>query len=275
MVTEVITKQNYEEYMDMIPHELDRGIVSDRYKAIGVKLVGRPVGAAVWEGPSDRERGSLLSLFVTPAARRLGGGTELFRTLIEKIREDGIEALEFSYVAEGDRLCLTPFFEKYEVALVTESCPLGRVNLKEVLESLTKKNIKAGNATGKKLSELSREERPVVDKWIHKHINEYLSDYLEEGSLGYVTMKEGNVESALLFSTEFKGTVNLSYTYAAKGGEVKLPGLMASAVLDFAKTLSGDTVFEMLLVNEASKRLYEGLFGPAPCEVEVVHGAFM
>ena len=274
MVTEEITNQNYEEYMDMVPHEFDNGLVSGRYFAIGAKLAGRVVGAAVWEAPDEKKLGTLHSIYVAPEARRLGTGTELLRALTEKIEENGLEGLEFSYVAEGDRLTLSPFFEKYKVELDISPCELGSVTLKEVLEAMTKKNIKAQNASGKRLSEIPKSEYPVIDKWMHRHIGECVTDYLSLGSAGYISMNNGNVESALLFSTEFEGVLNLTYAYAAKGSEVKLPGLMALAVLDLTRNPFADITIEMLLVNEASRKLYEGLFGPAPFKVSVVRGAF-
>ena len=273
MIAEEISSKNWNLYEDMIPREYARPALKGDYQALGVRILHRPCGAVVWKEPEDEEYGTLFSLYVAPEARRLGVGTELLRRMLEKTRAKNIPGLLFTYVFEGDRMGLSPFFDKYKVTMETETCPLGSVTIKEVLEAMVKKNIKESKADGIKLSDLRKQDYAVVDKWIYEHIHERLADYMTNGSWGYMSIKDGKVKTALLFSMEFVGTINLSFAFAAQGSEAKLPELMALAVSNLVRDYHADTVIEMLLVNEQSKKLYEGLFGDAPYEIDVVRGA--
>lgn len=71
----------------------------DRAVAIGADEAGTPIGLALACLPKEEnEAPSLVSLFVNPAARRGGVGTELLRLLEDAIRDGGGKRLGATYM---------------------------------------------------------------------------------------------------------------------------------------------------------------------------------
>lgn len=255
---ESIDKDNYKLYAEMIPSDIDHILFHKNVHAYGAVFAETPVGVAVWS-ESDRDVfGRLLTLFVLPEARRMGIGSFLLETVMEKMREAGKEGICCKYSDTGDRAFLTPFLNEMGIETEVISVPVGRVKLLDAAKAV--KNIPgAGKETGVPSGRLSGREKNCVCRWIEELSGGDATAYLSGQPESFFVLEGDEVKSALLFSKEDEETLSLDY--ALSSDPKSLVGLLSSAVIEYANRYSKDTWIDMLLTTDSGQGLYQKLFG--------------
>ncbi len=265
-----IDEKSISDYRDFIPSDFDEILFSENVVKIGMEFSGMPSGAIICKFTDDGKPAKLLSVYVLPEARRLGVGSSLIFAALKELADHGIERLAVKYTADGDRASLLEFLSSVGFEADSYETPIGSVTLSEASEKIGK--VFAGaEEQGKAISELSNAEKNVFVKVLGKTADIYSKDYLGRKPESFVIMRDNYIKSVLAFSGESEDRLNLDYAYSADPREFAM--LLKYALRKLGADYPGDTVIEMLLVNENSRELYERIFGKSEGSVSIVEGS--
>ena len=270
MRCETLTGQALQEYRYLIPGELFGRINEDTFRVTGIRLFNEPCGALVWEKDPSKDTGRLLCIYVEPSCRRIGAGRKLLETVEKDMAEEGIKELDFLFAVTGDRSMLVPFFDDTDVETEILEFPAGTQRLRDIVASIEKKGLDMAKPNGKTIGELENNEKNIVKAWLWENFSEELLSFEGEYPPSFVSLEDGTVRSALLFSEGSEGVLELNYVY---GKDTKsLMGLINLAADTMAGIYPANTLIETMLTNKKAIALYTNLFGEPDESMAICNG---
>ncbi len=270
MRCEALKGQALREYSSLIPGELFVKVNEDTCHVLGIRLFGEPCGACVWEEDLSGNTGRLLSIYVDPPCRRIGAGRKLLETVGKDMAENGIKELDFIFAVTGDRGMLVPFFEDTDVETQILGFPSGTQRLRDIIASLERKGLDMAKPNGKTIGELDRNEKNIVQTWLWENFSERSESFEGDYPPSFVSVEDGVVRAALLFSKEAGGVLGLDYVY--EKDTKSLMGLINLAADTMSGLYPANTPVNIMLTNSRSVSLYTALFGKTGESLAVCSG---
>lgn len=262
MRTESITPSNIGKYLSFFPEEYEKDLFREDLMAIGATFAEEPKGAVLIE---EGEKNRLLSIYVSPEARRLGIGTALLLAASKK-------SLSFRYEATGDRITLEPFLEALDIDYQRYDYPVGVMPLEKALEDLFRAKIDQLQPQGALYEDLSREGKKCALKWLQDVCAEEAYLYTQKDSPSIFLMNEEKVQGALLLSMQEEGLLSVDYVYCMKGSNTLLGGMLCKEMELLRKSFPKETELSMAMTTKAGEELYEKLFGDPVGTVAMISG---
>ncbi len=253
-------KVSFEESAKFLPGEQVPLLKSKKLSGGLVYFVGEAVGEVAWVSSEEKKTGELLSIYVLPEARRLGAGGLLLMSAVKQMQKAGLTGISFKYNDTGDRATLTPFFNSVGFETEVNFLPLGRNSLLEIAEALAKKGIDKAALAGTSLYELTNKERADAREVLAKLSGQDMNIYDKAWPGTYVIRDEKGIHAAAFMREESKDVLSLDYL-VNKGSPKELAGLFDAMVKRLKIYYKDNVMVEMLLVSDASKKLYEAMFG--------------
>ena len=254
-----------------IPPELFRQVMVGRLRALGAIFLGKPQGALVWE-PGQPE-GTVHSIYVRPAARRLGLATALVAELGEEMARAGCNRVWLTYARQGARTLLDPFLLQAGFSLAAETFPLGTATLEETADALARQRITPRSGGCATLEELTKGERFRFSGWLREQTGLSLYHYVEQGPASYVLMDRETPQGALLFRGGPEG-LSLDYCWVASGRPSALAKLLARAIGDLCRHYPPETPLDMILSTPQGEGLYTHLLGQPTHTITLCRGGY-
>ena len=264
MQSELVFGAAIQKYEEFIPGEYSSGINQTRFQVLGAAMFREPCGALVFETektPGKTPQGRLVSIYVSPAHRRLGVGSSLLSSFLSHLRALRLYEASFFVRLEGDRRMLPPFFQQQE-GVETEilEFPLGRCSIKDVIAAFRENGLLKGAASGTVAADLKGPERQIVSAYLREEFDQPLEDYLNAETPGFFQVDHSELSGILLFSRG-EAALELSYLLNKGGDGRRLAGLLLSAKEHLERLYSPWEHLEMLLTTDQALALYRKMFG--------------
>ena len=254
-----------------IPPELFCQVLAGKLRALGAIFLGKPQGALVWE-PGQPE-GTVHSIYVRPAARRLGLATALVAELGEEMARAGCNRVWLTYARQGERTLLDPFLLQAGFSLAAETFPLGTATLEETADALARQRITPRPGGCATLEELTRGERFRFSGWLREQTGLSLYHYLGQGPASYVLVDRETPQGVLLFRGGPEG-LSLDYCWVASGHPAALAKLLARAIGDLCRDYPPETPLDMILSTPQGEGLYTHLLGRPTHTITLCRGGY-
>lgn len=282
MNAQILTADNIEEYLPLIPPELPNMELRALH-FIGISVFERPVGVLIWKESKTNREGSLLYLYVMPEFRGIGAGGKLFSLLREGMKESGTKTLFINYPAEDDKgryengtALLTNFLIKEGCDLESLELKKGYVYLSEAVQSLEDYGLtKSERNQVQSLKKLPDRRKNRIRLWIEDNLSIDSRPYFSAASLSFASL-ENDVLTGLLLVLIVKDQIRMDHLYTAKKSPLTLAAsLIASSSNEAKKTLSGDDpLIEAVLLNKQTKKIWKMLFGEPSFRELYISGEF-
>lgn len=208
----------------------------------------------------------VISLYVAPAYRRLGGGRLMLSQLEELLREErGIHSIEISYtMGEPDNETLAPFLAVMGFAPEDDkgrniySFTLGQMTGAKAWKPAASKSLHI-----RPFSQLSEYELQAVQKCgIVQETplpEAALTSPQLERELSHALIREGKVEAYAVFDRSCCGALTLCGLWVGDTNPVVLYSLLKTVIQRAAELYSPQTRIALQTVNDQSARLLRGL----------------
>ena len=237
--------------------------------AIGAAAEGAVVGAL--GGALDADTFDIVSLFVTPVARKQGVGTGLIETLKELLAEKDeglrITAIRASYTEQNrDNRALEPFF--LALGFRADSLPLPMYYLSPVRKSVTKMSaIKGGELRLSSFDEVSEEalksaQQEAALSGAPLPENGLCSKPVDK-SISFCITGHGRVVAYTAAELVEEGIINLSAIFSQIDDRRVTMAMLAVQLAEISEKYGDNTVIAMLAVDEASESIIKELFPEA------------
>jgi len=240
-------------------------------KALGVTFLGEPAGGIAWE-PGEAG-GILRSIYVRPAARRLGLGSAMVTALSEWMLAGHCRRMTVSYAMRGERSLLTPFLIQCGFMMESMELPLGTATLERISDVMQKQHISRKNVDCRTLSQLSNRKLCLCREWLLQQTGEPLERYIGPNPDSFVYIREGQIRGILLFCRQ-KETIVLDYCWVAPDSTPAAVSLFSCAAEGFCAQYPRETRLEMILSTPSAKRLFVHFLHEPEDTITLCRGAF-
>lgn len=242
-------------------HAIERG---EPVTAIGITQKGVACGALA--GYVENGCFQVISLYVAPAYRRLGGGRLMLDQLEELLREEReIHSMEISYtMGEPDNETLAPFLAAMGFAPEDDkgrnifTFTLGQMAGAKVWKPAVSKSLRIRPFSQLSEYELYAVQRRGIVQGAPLPEDALTSPQLER-EISHALIREGKVEAYAVFDHSCCGALTLCGLWVGDTNPVALYSLLKTVFLRAAELYPPQTRIALQTVNDQSARLIGGL----------------